>query len=1047
MNACERLKQATLTIAVLAAIAVVSGWTVRSEELLQATVRYNAAARLHNLQSWDLAASEWEGFIRDFPNDPRIGRAYHYLGVCFYNQQKYGEAAEAFRQSLTKELEAELAELSLLYQGISLFDAAQNGKAELYAEARSACEKYLKTYPKGKHAGEAAFYAAECLYYQGQKEEAARSYRQFLQQFRDHQRTPDVFLALATCEEELGNRQAALNDYQMFLRQYAQHPRAMEAQYRLGEVLYALGNFAEAELAFRKAGGDSRFVDADLAVIRTGDSLVQLKRFDEAAQQYASVEKRFPQSSRIAQAILAAGRCYYLAANYDSALPFLTRAAQAQETQGEALHWLARCYLKKNLPEQVIATVQKPLADAAPPPWGARLTLDRADALYQIPHRQAEAIQEYARAAELARQNNDTDLMGDALYAAAYAALALKQIGEARKYASMFQSLCGNHALAADIVQILAECELADGNYDRAYQTYEKLLQQFRSHPQANIWRLRQIMALQLDGKHGDVIKRVEAILPQLQDKAAQGTAYTLMGASQLELGQLKPAEESLLLALSRSPQEEKAMLLLASAYFRQGRAQDARATAEKLIKDFPKSAIIDRAYYRLGEYCFALGDWAAAEAAYRHVINNFPQSPLLPAATHELACTLIKANRLSEAEKVLLGLLDQYPKDPVTPRSRYVLGVLYSQTNQVDRAVQMITEAIHGGLEGAERATALYTLGMISISLKEYDRAIEVFSQILKDNPQFADADKVIYQWAWALKLAGKEDEALKLFAQLVEQYPSSAFKTEAEYHLGGKFYNEQDFLRAAQYYHSAFQQAQNADLKEKAVHRLGWCYFKLGQYDRAYQTFAYQRANFAKGPLFSDGAFMEAESLFHLEKYAEALSAYERLPELETENFELLRLLHAGQAASRLKQFDKALAFLNRCLTKFPTAPELPQIKFEIGYVYYQREEFGQAMEHLQEVVLKSTDETAARAQFTIGEIQFKQKDYENAVKSFFRVAYGFNSPTWQAAALFESARCFEMLKKPEQAARMYRELIEKFPQSTQIVEAKAKLQVLEK
>lgn len=1048
MKRCERMRPIILVIAICVVMSFCAGANLLAEEVPQATVRYNAAARLHNLQSWDLAATEWQGFIEGFPNDPRVGRAYHYLGVCLYNQQQYEKAAEAFRQSLTKELESDLRELSLLYRGIALFDAAQNGKAELYDAARSACQEYLKTYPRGKHAGEAAYYAAECLYFQDRKEQAAQAYRSFLQQFRDHPRTPEVLLALGVCEEELGNRQAALKDYQTFLQQYAQHPRATEVQYRLGEVLYALGNFAEAELAFRKAGADSRFADADLAVIRTGDTLVQLKRFEEAAQQYAGVEKRFPQSSRLAQAILAAGRCYYLAGNYDSAIPLLVRASQSGEVQAEAFHWLARCYLKKKQPEEVLATLREEIIGAAPAPWAAHLRLDLADALYEIQERRAEAIQGYARAAELARQSNDHDLAGDALYAAAHTALTLGRLAEARQYAADFQSQYSNHALAADVLQILAECDLAEGKHDAAYQTYEKLLQGFRTHPQANLWRLRQIMALQLSGKHADVIKRVEAILPQLQDKADQGTAYALLGASQLELGRLKEAQESLLLALSRDPQgsqADKSLLLLASAYFRQGRPQDARTTIEKLIKDFPRSPVLDRAYYRLGEYCFALGDWAAAEAAYRQVIERFSQSPLLPAATHELACTLIKANRFAEAEKILLDTLQRFPNDAITPRSRYVLGVLYSQTNQSARAEEMIRKALEGGLQGTERATARYTLGLVTSAQKRYDQAASIFAQVLNDDPQYPEADKVLYQWAWALKLAGKEDEAVDLFARLAKEYASSPFRPEAEYHLAGKFYNQQDFAQAALHYHEAFQKAENPELKEKAVHRLGWCYFKMGQYDKAKQTFAYQREAFPQGSLFPEAVFMEAESLFQLGKYGEALATYERLKPLDTETFEVLRLLHAGQAASRLNQWEKAFSFFNQCLTKFPSVPEISQVEFEIGYIYYQQNDFKQAVEHFQRVVQKATDETAARAQFMIGESEFQQKEYDNAVKSFFRVAYGFNSPTWQAAALYEAARCFEMLKKPEQAAQIYQELIEKFPQSDRIADAKAKLQML--
>ena len=47
-------------------------------------------------------------------------------------------------------------------------------------------------------------------------------------------------------------------------------------------------------------------------------------------------------------------------------------------------------------------------------------------------------------------------------------------------------------------------------------------------------------------------------------------------------------------------------------------------------------------------------------------------------------------------------------------------------------------------------------------------------------------------------------------------------------------------------------------------------------------------------------------------------------------------------------------------------------------------------------------------------IGEIQFQQKRHAEAVKSFFRVVYGYAYPQWQAEACYEAARCFEVLGK---------------------------------
>ena len=51
-------------------------------------------------------------------------------------------------------------------------------------------------------------------------------------------------------------------------------------------------------------------------------------------------------------------------------------------------------------------------------------------------------------------------------------------------------------------------------------------------------------------------------------------------------------------------------------------------------------------------------------------------------------------------------------------------------------------------------------------------------------------------------------------------------------------------------------------------------------------------------------------------------------------------------------------------------------------------------------------------------IGEIQFQQKKHAEAVKSFFKVSYGYGYPQWQADATYEAGRCFEVVGKAGQA-----------------------------
>ena len=52
-----------------------------------------------------------------------------------------------------------------------------------------------------------------------------------------------------------------------------------------------------------------------------------------------------------------------------------------------------------------------------------------------------------------------------------------------------------------------------------------------------------------------------------------------------------------------------------------------------------------------------------------------------------------------------------------------------------------------------------------------------------------------------------------------------------------------------------------------------------------------------------------MMAESLFKLGKYKEALAAYQQVKNPAGKDFAVLALLHAGQAAAQLKEWDRSL------------------------------------------------------------------------------------------------------------------------------------------
>jgi TolA-binding protein len=85
--------------------------------------------------------------------------------------------------------------------------------------------------------------------------------------------------------------------------------------------------------------------------------------------------------------------------------------------------------------------------------------------------------------------------------------------------------------------------------------------------------------------------------------------------------------------------------------------------------------------------------------------------------------------------------------------------------------------------------------------------------------------------------------------------------------------------------------------------------------------------------------------------------------------------------------------------------------------------------------------------------GEVLFEQGNHTAAIKAFFKVAYGFGEKQapaafhpWQAQATFEAARCFEVLGKADQAAKLYAEMVDRYPDAAQTQAARKRLEALQ-
>ena len=87
----------------------------------------------------------------------------------------------------------------------------------------------------------------------------------------------------------------------------------------------------------------------------------------------------------------------------------------------------------------------------------------------------------------------------------------------------------------------------------------------------------------------------------------------------------------------------------------------------------------------------------------------------------------------------------------------------------------------------------------------------------------------------------------------------------------------------------------------------------------------------------------------------------------------------------------------------------------------------------------------ETAARAQFQIGETYLAEQKFDQAIPALLAVDDVYAYPTWSARALLEAGRAFEQLKQIDQAKQQYTQLLAKYKDAPEAPMARDRLKAI--
>jgi TolA-binding protein len=1005
---------------------------------------FSQAATYQNNRAFDLAAESWQGFLSDFPEDPKAVEAQYHLGVCFLELKEFAKARDSLRKSLAGGKDFSRREDAHLNLGWAIYTLALRDRAELFAQADRVFARLLEEYPQGKYRDQAWFLRGESLYMQGKREKAAEAYQHLVEDHAESELLSNGLYALGVTFEELGRFAEAQKVYERFLQKFADNVLAAEVGMRRAETVLQQGDVAAAEQGFREVSRIAGFAQADHARYRQAYCVARQERFAEAAELFAAIVQDFPESRYQNDASMAAARAYFRAGEDEQAAQWFDRLLQTGgPTATEAAHWRARLWLKAGEAERALELVDRfsEEAQSQKHAFAENLRMDQADAMYELPDRQRRAMELYLK---LARDVPDHVLAPQALYNAAFAAMELEDYPQAQQLAADFLAKHGDHRLVPDVKRIAAECQLQLGSSEDAARLFGELAGNSGDPDEAGRLQLRQAVALYAQKKYRDTLTQLTTRLDSFEVPEQRAEALFLIGVSYFHQDQFDQAQQSLQQSLEADGQwrqADEALLYLSRAHHRRGQAADAKLEIERLLRDFPESTLREQATYRLGEYCYALEEFAAAVGHYQGVIERWPDSSFAPYALYGQAWSELRQSHYREAQAAFGQVLSQFPTHALAKTALYARALARQQNGEFEDSLQDLEAYRQHDLNRRETSDAAYVQGLCLVGLKQHSKAIEVLQAVAEQDPDYGAGEKVLYELAWAYKSIDQPQSAGSTFEQLTARYPQGAFAAEAWYHLGEARYASNEFEPAIEAYVEARSRApKQGDLSEKIHYKLGWARFQREQYDEARSAFDEQLRVAPEGELAGDGRFMQGECLYKQGQYQAALEQYAlaRQRSLSSEQITTLAYLHAGQAAGQLQLWQDSYDWLAEIARKYPESPLLLPIGYELAVAQQNLGNVAEAERLFGSIADRATGELSARARFMFGEVLYAQRQYFAAIREFRKVMFGFDPATdpqvgpWQAKAGFEAGQCAGILasqQRERDGRKQYIELATRF------------------
>ena len=894
------------------------------------------------------------------------------------------------------------------------------------------------------------FVVAAGHYDQGRWRFAADEFNKFLQQFPQDPRRNQAVFFLGESLLQLGKHDEARVKFQEYITADPSGDYARSASFRVGESAYLAGKYdlAKTDLAdfLKKHHRDplGAFVLPYLGEIALagGDTAAAADHFSEALEQYPDGRLQDDCRVGLARALEKQGKPEEAERLYK----IVSEKTDSRQAAAARFH-LGALYFAAGDNKRALDCFTSFGERFPQSPWCPNAQLGAGLSLLKL-DRPTEANEQFD--AVLAAETAGAELHQRALSGKIQISLQAKDYDPLDRLAGQFENRYPDSPILGGVRRMKARSLVERKRFAEAVELIEPIAAGKGESPDLES---RYLLAVAYRGL-GKSVESLEAVSPVAEsaDGRLKTDAQLLRASLLMSLGKFAEAVAPFEAFLAEKPAgepEAEALAGLAICRARTKNLDAAKILYAELLEKHPKNPLIAIAAEQLSEAAFAADDAAWAEELSKQLASVGSKNGYDVKGKMGQAWSQYKSGKLAEAADTFDDLLKKektIPED-ITAEAAFVRGNVLEELGRENIALEMYDLVANRFPKSKQHHDALLAAAHLAGKLNQPRSAAAYYERFAKDYPQSSKIDSALYEWAWILSTLGETDRSEEIFGSIHDRLPGSRFWADASYRAAKAAFDKKDYDRAETIVGQLLKKDADRRVREFALDLRGQLAAARADWPKAREAFSKLIEEFPETERRLVAEYWIAESFYASHDYPAAAAKLDQLAKKidPREPWTAVVPLRRAQILALQDQWIDAYEVASRIETDFPGFAQQYEADYLLGRCYASRADFESARRMYEKVIASpegAKTETAAKAQWMIGESFFHQKKHEEAIRAYLRLENLYDYPTLQAASLFQAGKCYELLSETKEAAKLYRRTIDRYSRTNYADEAKVRL-----